>query len=186
VLVRLGLQPERYVVSVGTLEPRKNLTRLIRAFERIAGADPDLRLVLLGAAARRAGAILRAVRTSAAADRIVLTGYLPDDERDVVIAGAAVMAYVSVYEGYGLPILDAMAAGVPVVTSGVSAMPEAACGAAVLVDPFDVRSIAAGLRDAMARRKELIAAGRDRVSGLSWDRIAVAVMGIYEWSIGRA
>jgi glycosyltransferase involved in cell wall biosynthesis len=90
------------------------------------------------------------------------------------------LAYVSLYEGYGLPILDAMAMGAPVVTSAASAMPEAAGGAAVLVDPRDEASIADGILRALERRAELTAAGRRRVQGWGWHDVARATLEVYD------
>ena len=127
--------------KVGRLER----VRLLAAFERLGRHDPDLRLVLAGGAGWRSGAFRRALSASRMRDRVVLAGRLPDADIAVLLRSCAVMAYPSLYEGYGLPVIEAMAAGSPVVTSTVSSLPEAAGGAAVLVDPRDVGSIAAGI-----------------------------------------
>jgi glycosyltransferase involved in cell wall biosynthesis len=167
-LGRLGLQPGRFVLSLGTIEPRKNHVRLLAAFDRVAGRDPGLHLVLVGRWGWRTSAFQRALAASPYRDRVVVTGHLPDVEVAALLRSCAVMAYPSLYEGFGLPVLEAMAAGAPVVTSTVSALPETAGGAAVLVDPLDVASIAAGIATAMDRREELVAAGHTRVAGRSW------------------
>ena len=129
-LKRLGVEPGRFVLSLGTIEPRKNHTRLLAAFERLAGADPGLRLVVVGRWGWGFGGFQRALRASPVRDRVVLAGYLPDADVAALLRTCAVMAYPSLYEGFGLPVLEAMAAGAPVVTSVTSSLPEAAGGAA--------------------------------------------------------
>ena len=177
-LDELGIGDTPYVLSINTLEPRKNIHRLIAAFERLERTD--LRLVLLGRPGWHTSVIDRSLARSTARDRIDVIGYVSDEARRVLLERCTVFAYVSIYEGYGLPIVEAMAAGAPVVASNVSSMPQAAGGAAVLVDPYDVRAIADGIRDAIARRDELVPAGRERVSRLSWDRAAEETMAAYE------
>lgn len=182
-LVRFGLEPLAYVLSVGTLEPRKNTVRLVRAFELLAAQDPRVKLVLVGDVGWRTQAIERSLERSPVRQRIVRLGYVSEADRDALMARAAVFAYVSLYEGYGLPVIEAMAAGCAVVTSRVSSMPEAAGSAAVLADPASPRDIARALRDAMSRRRELVDAGRERVAGLSWDRVAQETMAVYETAL---
>ncbi|HEY5275207.1 MAG TPA: glycosyltransferase family 1 protein [Coriobacteriia bacterium] len=180
VLQQLRLLDRPYVLSIATLEPRKNLVRLIHAFELLAESKPDLRLVLLGARGWKWRSIEDAIEASPHRDRIVVPGYVSDLKRQALLDGAAVFAYVSLYEGYGLPVVEAMAAHVPVVTSRRSSLPEAAAGAAVLVDPLSVPEIAGGLQAAMDRRDELISMGTDRVGSLSWARVARETAMVYE------
>jgi glycosyltransferase involved in cell wall biosynthesis len=168
VIGRLGLDRGRFVLSLGTIEPRKNHARLLAAFERLARDDAGLRLVLTGRWGWRTTAFRRALAVSPVRDRVVVTGHVADDVVGALLRSCAVMVYPSLYEGFGLPVLEAMAAGSPVVTSAVSSLPEAAGGAAILVDPYDVASIAAGITEAIARRDELIAAGYARAAGRSW------------------
>jgi alpha-1,3-rhamnosyl/mannosyltransferase len=180
ILSRLGLEPGRYVLAAGTLEPRKNLGRLAGAFARLAADDPGLRLVICGPPGWRDGPTRRLLREGPAARGIVLAGYVPDAELRELTAACGAFAYVSRYEGFGLPILDAMAAGAPVVASATSAMPETAGGAAILVDPRSEPGIAEGIRQAFARRDELVAAGRRRAASWSWDDVARATLGVYD------
>lgn len=170
---------------MGTLEPRKNLVRLVAAFERLAVTDLDLRLALAGAPGWHSSGLLDAIRRSPVADRIVLPGYLAAPDLAALVAGAAVLAYVSLYEGYGLPVVEAMRLGVLVVTSAVSSMPEAAGGAAVLVDPLDPDAIAAGIRRALAERVRLVAAGSVR-AGRTWRDVAAETIDVYDWVIRSA
>ena len=115
-------------------------------------------------------------------DRVVIAGHRSDDEIATLLRHCAVMAYPSTYEGFGLPVVEAMALGVPVVTSRVSSLPEAAGGAAVLVDPYDVGSIARGIEHAMDRRLSLIDAGLARVGRRTWLDVARDTIEVY----GRA
>jgi glycosyltransferase involved in cell wall biosynthesis len=184
VLREFDLDTVPYVLSIGTLEPRKNIHRLVAAFERVA--DTDLHLVLLGGRGWHTGVIDRAIERSAARERIHVPGYVSDEARHVLLQESAGFAYVSIYEGYGLPIVEAMAAGIPVVASNLSSMPQAAGGASVLVDPFDVRGIARGIEDMLARRNELVEAGRERAAQLSWSRTASETMAVYEAAAARS
>ena len=179
-LARFGLERGRYVVSTATLEPRKNIVRLVDAFEQLIAGDPGLRLVLIGAVGWGASEIERRLTASPVADSIVRTGFVSDGERTALVEASAAFAYVSLYEGYGLPIIEAMAAGAPVVTSNLSSMPEAAGGAAVLVDPLDPREIAAGIEAAIAQREQLVEAGRRRAARVSWERTAEATSAVYQ------
>jgi glycosyltransferase involved in cell wall biosynthesis len=182
---RLGLAGSRYLLSVGTVEPRKNHRRLIGAFESLAAEDRDLKLVLVGEAGWRADPIYRRIAASPVADRIVIAGYVPDRGLAALIAGSAAVCYVSTYEGFGLPVIEAMAVGAAVVTSRTSSMPQAAGGAAVLVDPLDQADIARGIVQAMTRRDELILAGRERTNGRTWRDVALETMDVYRWALAR-
>ena len=182
-LARLSLRPFGYLLSVGTIEPRKNIERLVEAFERLGATDPEIKLVLAGGPGWHYGPILRRIEASPMRDRIVLPGYLPSSDVSALIRGCAAFCYVSTYEGFGMPVLEAMALGAAVVTSNRTAMPEAAGGAGVLVDPFDVAAIERGIRDAIARREELSAAGRARAQGRSWADVAAEHVEVYRWAL---
>jgi glycosyltransferase involved in cell wall biosynthesis len=152
-----------YVLAVATLEPRKNLARVVDA-ARLAGVE--LRVV----GARGWGGV--------EVDGWV--GEVPDAELARLYRGARCVVYPSLYEGFGLPVLEAMACGVPVVTSAGTAMEEVAGGAAVLVDPLDVEAIASGIGEAVARREELMPLGLARAGALTWPRAADAVVELWE------
>jgi glycosyltransferase involved in cell wall biosynthesis len=186
VVDRLGLTRGRFILSLGTIEPRKNGVGLLAAFGRLAADDPALRLVFAGGSGWRDGAFRRALASSPARDRVALAGHLPDGELAALLGACAVMAYPSFQEGFGLPILEAMAVGAPVVTSRISSMPEVAGGAAVLVDPTDVGSIAAGIREAMARRDELGAAGWARAAGRTWLDVGRETLAAYDQVLASA
>lgn len=177
--------PPRYVLAVGTLEPRKNLSALLHAFARLrrrGDVDPELHLVLAGARGWLDAPIFRTVR-SLGLERVVrFPGFIDDDDLPAVYSGAAVFVFPSLYEGFGLPLLEAMACGVPVVTSNVASMPEVAGGAALLVDPRDVDGLAAaiarGLRDEPLRNR-LRGAGIARARQFSWETAARRTLDAY-------
>ena len=156
-----------YVLAVGTLEPRKNLARAIEAAQRLG---VELRV----AGARGWGGV------EAAGPGVSWVGFATDGDLARLYRGALCVVYPSLYEGFGIPILEAMSCGAPVVTSRGGATEEVAGGAAVLVDAEDVASIAAGIEEAISRRDELCAAGLRRASDYSWDASAKLLLQAYE------
>ena len=155
-----------YAVAVGTLEPRKNLPRAIEA-ARLAGVE--LRIV----GERGWGDV------DVSGDGARWLGRLPDDELAALYRGARCLVYPSLWEGFGIPVAEAMACGCPVVTSAGSVMAEVAADAAVLVDPLDMGTIASGIGEAARRRDELVAAGRERARLFTWERAAAAAAASY-------
>jgi glycosyltransferase involved in cell wall biosynthesis len=161
-----------YVLAVGTLEPRKNLERLISAWTSLSReVRGDHVLALVGPRGWDDAPILAAARDAG----VRLLGRVDEDELRALYAGAAAFAYPSLYEGFGLPVLEAMAAGAPVLTSDRSSLPEVTGDAALLVDPTDVAAIGAGLTRLLtepALREDLRARGRARAAAFSWERTA--------------
>jgi glycosyltransferase involved in cell wall biosynthesis len=174
-----GIARENVILHVGAIQARKNIARLVEAFET-AGAG--WRLVLAGSAGYGAESILARIGASPARDRITVTGYVPSAALAAWYARASVFAFPSLDEGFGIPVLEAMGAGVPVLTSNRSALPEVAGDAAILVDPENVPEIAAAL-DRLVHdpgfRLELAAKGRQRASEFSWERAAAATWAVY-------
>jgi glycosyltransferase involved in cell wall biosynthesis len=171
-----------YVLALGTVEPRKNLPVLVRAFDRIADAHPDLRLVHAGGDGWDSGAFDHAVRTSPHHARIHRLGYVDAATRADLLAGAAALAYPSRYEGFGFPPLEAMTVGVPVVATAVGSIPEVTGGAARLVPDDDADALAAALEEVLtdtAVRDALVAAGRARAATFSWSATADALAALY-------
>ena len=183
-----GLAGRRYVLALGALDPRKGLTGLVRAFGLVAALDPDVLLVLAGpdgpASAGIAGAL--AGLDPAAAGRVHLLGTVDDATRRALLAGAAVLAYPSLDEGFGFPVLEAMAARTPVVSSCAGALPEVAGDAAALVPVGDDASLAATLLSVLTdeeRRARLVAAGTTRATHFTWARTAAGLTDLWRRAV---
>jgi glycosyltransferase involved in cell wall biosynthesis len=178
------LRKGKYILSIGTREPRKNLPRLIEAFGLMHRSNEDCLLVLAGAPGADDESIRRATRSidPYTAKNIVTLGYVDDATRAALFTNATVFAYPSLDEGFGLPLLEAMHYGVPIVGSTAGAIPEVAADAALLVDPTNVEALAMALQDAYdnhVRRPRLIAAGRQRRGLFSWARATEEMVALY-------
>lgn len=171
----LALPEGRYVLCVGSLEPRKNLPRLFSAWRRALEALPgDTQLIVCGARGN-ARIFADAGIDAQSVPRMHFTGHVDDHLLPALIAGATGFVYPSLYEGFGLPPLEAMASGVPTLTGNRTALPEVVGGAALTVDPMDVNAIADGLVELVVNetlRKRLIQDGLERARAFSWDRTA--------------
>ncbi len=168
-----------YVLAVGGVSPRKNTRRLIEAFSRWRGRGgprATYRLLITGMSLDPAFA-----RDDTLPEGVALLGYVDKSELPRLYAGAAAFLYPGIYEGFGLPIIEAMACGAPVVTSSTGAAPEVAGGAALIVDPFDVASIEAGLERAILpeEAERLRALGRERARAFRWDGAAQDTLAVY-------
>jgi glycosyltransferase involved in cell wall biosynthesis len=186
---RFGL-PSRYFLFVGTLQPRKNLGRVLRAFARLGGTDADsVGLALAGAAGLGSPDLRRQVDELGIAERVRWLGYVAEGDLPGLYAGATAFVFPSLYEGFGLPVVEAMAWGTPVITSSVSSLPEVAGDAAVLVDPYDVDGLARAMQrllDDACLRDSLIAAGRQRARRFTWERCAEDVEAVFDEAMEKA
>lgn len=177
-LARIGVVPP-YVAFLGTLEPRKDVPSLVRAFDRIAAARPDLSLVLAGAAGWGAAAVERAVADAAHGDRVRTTGFVAEDDIPALLRCAAAVAYPSLEEGFGLPVLEALACGAPVVTTSGTVMEEVAAGAAFLAPPGDDLRLAGALEWAMEGDEERRQLGLEVAARHTWAASAAAHAEVY-------
>lgn len=182
-LARYGLR-RPYVLFVGTAGPRKNLERLLEAFARACRASPalDEQLVVAGPSGRLATPLGALARSLGVANRLVLPGWIEEQDLPAIYAGARCLCYASLAEGFGLPILEAMACGTPVLTSNCSSMPEIAGDAALLADPLSVESIAEGLTRLLTDeplRRDLVARGLEHARGFTWEGTAMATARVY-------
>jgi glycosyltransferase involved in cell wall biosynthesis len=169
-ITKIGLN-QPYILFVGTIQPRKNIVRLIAAFDILAESNPEIELVLAGKRGWLAERIDAAIGASRHRDRIRITGHVPDEILPALYNGAQAVTLPSLYEGFGLPALEAIAAGTPVVVSDRGALPGIAGDAALIVDPLSPQSIAAGLADALdpVTRERRIAAGIRHAAQFRWD-----------------
>ncbi|MCB0132047.1 MAG: glycosyltransferase family 4 protein [Caldilineaceae bacterium] len=180
-----GFVPIRpYALYVGTIQPRKNLARVLHAYARlVADAQIEWDLVLVGAPGWHTAALDATARELTIQARVHFTGYLPDATVDHLLGNALFFCFPSLFEGFGLPVLEAQQKGVPVLTSTNSSLPEVAGDGALLVDPTDVDAIAAAMlqlsRDP-ALRQRLIAAGHENVQRFSWEKAAAETLAVLE------
>ncbi len=183
-MTALGLRAGRYCLFVGTVEPRKNVRRLVEAYALLPQYLRDqFPLVIAGGAGWNSTDIHDAIVRGVAQGWLRYLSYVEQKWLPSLYAGARLMAYPSLYEGFGLPIVEAMASGTPVLTSNVSCMPEVAAGAARLVNPLDVDHIANALEECLTDelwQSEAINRGLARAGQLSWDRCADETIAVYQ------
>ena len=180
--------PSRYILSVGNLEPGKNRGRLIAAYGRLRERGLQYHLVIAGQRAWRYESDLALVRRLRLDDVVHFLGYVDGADMPGLYSSANLLAFPSLYEGFGLPVLEAMACGTPVVTSSVSALPEVAGDAALLVDPKDVVALTEAMERALADealRADLRARGIQRAREFSWEKAARETVQVYEAVAGR-
>jgi len=172
---RHGLR-DRYLLFVGTLQPRKNVARILSAFEQLpASMRSEVQLVIAGKVGWRADDLVATLREVSAGRRVRWLDYVAADDMRALYQGAAGFVFPSLYEGFGLPVLEAFASGVPVLTSTTTSLPEVAGDAALLVDPTNIDAIAAGMASLIGDlplAERLCAAGRARARAFTWDRCA--------------
>jgi len=165
--------PHAYFLAGGSLEPRKNLRTAFQAWEQVSAAYPDCRLLVFGAA----GGSFSSRGFERIPDGVILQGYVDDEDLPALYGAAVGFLYVSLYEGFGLPVLEAMAAGTPVICSSTTSIPEVAGEAALLVDPLDPEAIANAMERLLADRTlqaDLRDRGRRRAVTFSWERTTAA------------
>jgi len=169
-----------YILFVGTLEPRKNVEALIDALKEVD--DPELKLILVGKEGWGIESILKKIREAGLEREVVFPGYVPEDDLPYLYRGADVFVFPSLYEGFGMPVLEAMAAGAPVVTSNSSSLPEVAGDAAILVSPESVSEIAEAIRGVRGNeqlRGKLTERGRKRADKFTWEMCARRTLDTY-------
>jgi len=173
---------DRYILAIGTIEPRKNLPSLVRAFDRVADDDPEARLVIAGGNGWGTEAVDAAVAASPFSARIRRLGYVSGRDHADLLAGASLLAYPSLYEGFGHPPFEAMAAGVPVVTTTAGSLPEVVGDAACFVPPGDDGALAAAIARVLtddALRHDLVARGRARAEAFPWSAAIDGFVDLY-------
>ena len=179
---RYGVEPGCYLLHVGTLEPRKNLVRLVRAFASVHWQYPDYKLMLVGRRGWLYEDIFAEVEKLDFQRAVVFAGFVPEDDLPALMSGAALFVYPSLYEGFGLPVLEAMACGTPVIASNTSSLPEVAGDAGLLVNPEDESALADAMMAVLgdeAQRQEMAHRGRQQAARFSWEQAARQTMKVY-------
>ncbi len=174
--------PEGYILYVGSISPRRNIPRLLDAFARVARDRKDAFLLIAGSVEPPSPPVDPLIRARGLERRARCTGYVDGADLPALYSGASLVAYPSLYEGFGLPVVEAMACGVPVIASNTSCFPEVAGDAALLVDPHDTGALAEGIAALLSDarlRESLVARGLRRASEFSWDRAAEATIAVY-------
>jgi glycosyltransferase involved in cell wall biosynthesis len=168
-----------YVLHVGRVQARKNLARLVEAFAKVRDAAPNLSLVLVGRDVGGHSDVMKQITKLKLEDRVVLPGYVPDEDLAALYSGALVYAFPSLYEGFGFPALEAMACGTPVVCANTSSLPELVGDAALTVAPTDTQALAEAIQRLISDeglRKALIARGLERAKQFTWESASKATL----------
>jgi glycosyltransferase involved in cell wall biosynthesis len=175
-----------YVLSVGSIQPRKNLSRLVRAFAALRNEQRNQsfpKLVLVGKCAWLFDETFQALRESGLGNEAIVTGYVPESDLPALYSGALCFVYPSIFEGFGLPPLEAMKCGTPVIVSNTTSLPEVVGDSGLQVDPFDVNSIASAIKKLLFDtdlRRELSARGQSRAQLFDWHDTARRTLAVYE------
>ncbi|MGH9871159.1 MAG: glycosyltransferase family 4 protein [Pyrinomonadaceae bacterium] len=184
-----GIEGE-YILSVGAIQPRKNLGRLVAAYSRLRGAKPEgklPKLVLAGKCAWLYDETLRAIKELELSDSVILTGYVPESDLPTLYSGAVCFIYPSYFEGFGLPPLEAMQCGVPVIVGDRTSLPEVVGDAGILVDPFDVDALATAIKNMISDsdlRTALSVQGLARAKLFEWRETARQTLAVYRKAAG--
>jgi glycosyltransferase involved in cell wall biosynthesis len=179
---KYGLPPH-FILFIGTVEPRKNITRLVEAFEFILIKRPDIALVIVGQQGWMCDSLFKTIRSLNMDARVIFVGYCPEEDKALLLAAATIFAYPSLYEGFGIPVLEALASGIPTVTSNVSAMPEVAGCAALMVNPNSTSQLAIALERLLTDpelRKELREQSLRQAAKFTWQRAATETLDAYK------
>ena len=179
---KYGIPPDPYILSVGTVQPRKNYARLMEALAALGPDAAQVHLVIAGGRGWLDSPIYGAVKSLGLEGRVHFTGFVADADLPALYSDALCLAYPSLYEGFGFPVLEAFACKTPVITSKLSSMPEVAGDAALLVDPYDVAALSAALKRVLsepALRTELVARGVRQAAHFTWERTARHLLAVY-------
>jgi len=184
-----SLKPKGYLLTVGTLEPRKNLTKLIKAFELLPNnVKVEFPLVVVGMSGWKEESIIQEMESLIKRGQLMLLGYLSNKDLAIIYSGARAFVYLSLYEGFGMPPLEAMACGAPVVVSNRASLPEVVGQAGVLVDPDDIESVALTLEsliDDVQKCSNMVEMGLRQAAKFTWQACAEKTYGVYQRALSQ-
>ena len=175
--------PEQFLLVVGTIEPRKNYSRLVKAFMVLRQTHPDLKLVVVGSKGWLFEDFFDTIATENATEYVIFPGYVPDEDLAAVYGAATVLVMASVFEGFGLPVLEAMACGTPVASSNAGSLPELGGDVAQYFDPHDLDSMINAIRTTLEdsnMRLRMQQEGPKRAAQFSWERNAIETLQVYQ------
>ena len=182
------LLPDRFILSVGSLEPGKNRTTLLKAFAELRRRGVEHKLAVAGQRAWKCGSDFRLAEELGLKGEVIFTGYVAPEEMPALYNAADLFVFPSLYEGFGLPVLEAMACGVPVVASNVSSIPEVAGDAALLTDPRDADALCDTMERALkdsGLKSDLRQRGLERAATFSWEKAARETIAVYEEAVRK-
>lgn len=171
-----------YILYLGTIEPRKNIRRLILAFDRFLNDGEDCQLVIAGKKGWHYDGIFRLIEELSLKEKVIFTGFVSEDEKPFLIGGAKIFVYPSIYEGFGIPVLEALSCGIPTITSNVSSLPEITGDAALLVNPLDVNELYSNIKGLFNDRTlytQLKEKSVEQAKKFSWKRCAQETIEVY-------
>jgi glycosyltransferase involved in cell wall biosynthesis len=180
---KFGIKKDRFILFTGTIEPRKNVQTLLKAFSRSSQIRKNYSLVLAGGKGWKNENIQRLITDEGIGNDLVITGYISREELRTLYSFASCFVFPSVYEGFGIPLLEAMACGAPVVCSNSSSLPEVAGNAAIMVDPYDIDGFSVAMEKVIENgdlRNNMIQNGLERVKQFSWEKAARETLQVYE------
>jgi glycosyltransferase involved in cell wall biosynthesis len=181
---KYGLDERPFILSVGTIQPRKNYKRLVQAFAQI---DKSFSLVIIGSKGWYYDEIFAEVAKHGLEKRVCFPGFVADADLPALYSAASLFVYPSLYEGFGLPVLEAMACGTPVIASNQSSLPEVVGEAGLLVDPYDVAALATAMSQVLSDtnlQKQLAKAGQEQAKKFTWEGMATKLLELYQQILG--
>jgi glycosyltransferase involved in cell wall biosynthesis len=180
---KYGLANKQYILSVGTVQPRKNYSRIIRTLAQLRQRGLDIHYAIAGGKGWLEDEMYQTIEDTGLQDYVHVLGFVDDEDLPALYTGSECLLITSLYEGFGLPILEAMACGIPVITSNLSSLPEVAGDAGILVDPMDIDAITNATYSVLTdsiQRDQLIEAGYEQVKKFTWERSATHLKSIYD------
>ena len=182
ILLKHSLKSKKYLLFIGTIEPRKNIKSILEAYAILHENHQDYKLVIVGRKGWHYDVIYQTVEMLKLGDKIIFTDFVTEKEKNILLTNCYLFLYPSFYEGFGIPVLEAMSFGIPTITSKISSMPEVAGNAAILIDPYSVKEIAEGISLLINDKflyQDLVVKSLEQVKKFTWKEMAVSTVKTY-------